>query len=95
MDENFEQEGDYQEGDVDQEGMDIEYFSQYKVRAPNHKTKLFSILCQVNVTFYKYYPPTRREKSLMEEQECSRYRIILLVLQVVMKIGIGQYPIRT
>ena len=27
----FEQEGDYQEGDVDQEGMDIEYFSQYKV----------------------------------------------------------------
>ena len=29
--ENFDQEGDYQEGDVDQEGMDIEYFSQYKV----------------------------------------------------------------
>ena len=25
------QDGDYQEGDVDQEGMDIEYFSQYKV----------------------------------------------------------------
>ena len=33
---NFEQEGDYQEGDVDQEGMDIEYFSQYKVLSSRH-----------------------------------------------------------
>lgn len=29
---NCQQEGDYHEGDVDQEGMDIEYFSQYKER---------------------------------------------------------------
>ena len=32
MSHSSEQEGDYQEGDVDQEGMDIEYFSQYKDR---------------------------------------------------------------
>ena len=39
------QEGDYHEGDVDQEGMDIEYFSQYKERDEfDGRTGMFQVI---------------------------------------------------
>ena len=55
------QDGDYQEGDVDQEGMDIEYFSQYKVG-------LMFVKCVIMIV-HNSPPLSNHARAIFQERE--------------------------